>query len=134
LQDKLSLNLTNLAREWREIPQELDESLKGKLLNMPIDELWREIETLKNFRDEPLFPNLSKLAACIITMPHSNADAERAFCIVTDVKTKKRNRMGEESLNAIAVTRTSFSAKEIDCSTFPVRKEHLSKMNQSIYD
>jgi len=37
-------------------------------------------------------------------------------------------------LNAIAVTITSFSAKGIDCGEFEVRKEHLEKMNQSMYD
>ena len=101
---------------------------------MPIEEAWREIETLKNFRDEPLYPNLSKLAWCVISLPHSNADAERTFSIVTDVKTKKRNKMKAKTLSAIAVTRTSFSAKGIDCGEFKVRKEHLEKMNQSMYD
>jgi len=107
----LNLNTNNLAQEWRNIPIEIDEALRSRPLAMPLEEAWREISALKNFSDEPVFPELTKLARCAMTLPHSNAEAERIFSIVTDAKSKRRNRMGVENLNAIAVVRSSFSSK-----------------------
>jgi hypothetical protein len=46
----------------------------------------------KNFNDESLFPNLRKLATIVLTLPHSNAEAERIFSMVSNIKIKKSNR------------------------------------------
>lgn len=93
-----------------------------------------EMKAMKNGLGQQMFPNLAKLADVVLIMPHANADSERCFSIVTDVRTKKRNRMGGESLNAICVTRIAFKAKGIDCVSFKVRKEHLQKHNVSMYE
>lgn len=76
-----------------------------------------------------MFPNILKLAKMCLTLPHSNAEVERIFSIVTDVKTKKRNRLGHDTLNFIAVVRSSFSSKNMDCSNFQVTEKHLSLHN-----
>lgn len=88
---------------------------------------------MENGCGEVVFPNLSKLAECVMIMPHSNADSERIFSIVTDVKTAKRNRLGVESLNAVCVVRSSFRNKNVNSATFEVRKEHLDKHDTSKY-
>lgn len=94
-----------------------------------------EIGSLKNGASEKMFPELCKLASLVKILPHSNADSERVLSVVTDVRSKKRNRLGAESLNAISVSRISFRSKNIDCTTFQVTKEHLAKHNKNImYD
>jgi len=95
------LQYNNLEIEWRKLRVSLTETVKTKLLSYKIDEFWHYISNLKDFKDETMFPNLSKLAQIFLTLPHSNAEAERIFSIVTDVKTKKRNRLGNDSLNSI---------------------------------
>jgi len=40
-------------------------------------------------------------------LPHSNAETERVFSVVTDVKTKKRNKISSEVMNAVSVIRFS---------------------------
>ncbi|KYN50011.1 hypothetical protein ALC62_00038, partial [Cyphomyrmex costatus] len=60
---------------------------------------------------------------------HSNAEAERIFSIVTDVKNKKRNRIDVTSLDAICKVRSSFQANNIDCRTFQVDSTHLELHN-----
>ena len=122
-----------LTIEWRMIGREIDGDQRKKLLEASVEEAWFEIDSLKNFRGEKVFPQLSKLARCVMSLPHSNAAAERAFSIVTDVKTQKRNRMGIESLNAIAVIRTSYVAKGVNCTSLAVKDQHFSKFNQEMY-
>jgi len=134
LQEKLSLDVNALAVEWRTMPMEVDGALKERLLSMPVPEMWSEIASLKDFSDKEIFPQLTQLACCVLSLPHSNADAERVYSIVTDVKTSKRNTLGQESLNAIAVIRSSSKSKGVSCSTFPIKKTHLDKFNKSMYE
>jgi len=101
---------------------------------MSVEDAWSELAALKNFRDELQFPQLSTLAACALSLPHSNADAERIFSIVTDVNTPKRNRMGIDSLNSIAVVRSAFASKNVTCKTCQETNAHLAKFNSSIYE
>ena len=102
-QTKLNLSAEKLAHEWRTAPIEIDGLLKTRILSMSLEGAWGEISSLRNFRDELIFPELSKLAVCVMSLPHSNAEAERIFSVVTDEKSKKRNKMGIDNLNAITV-------------------------------
>lgn len=42
---------------------------------------------------------------------------------------KKRNKIGNDSLNAVAIIRSSFQDKGINCTTFKVRKDHIDLHN-----
>ena len=54
--------------------------------------MWKNIIDCKNF-EVKMFPNLESLVEIIFSLPHSNAEIERIFSIVTDVKNKKRIRI-----------------------------------------
>ena len=47
----------------------------------------------KNFNDNFIFSNLSKFVKKRFALLHGNADAERMFSIVTDVRTKKKEEI-----------------------------------------
>lgn len=76
-----------------------------------------------------MFPNLDKLVTAALSLPHSNAEAERIFSIVTDVKNKKRNQISIKNLSAICKIRSNFQATNINCHTFQVDAEHLKLHN-----
>ena len=38
---------------------------------------------------------------CLLALPHTSADAERVFSQLTLIKTKQRNRIGNELLNSL---------------------------------
>lgn len=80
-----------------------------------------------------MFPNLEKLEYAILSFPHSNAEAERIFSIVTDVKNKKRNPITIETLNVICKIRSSFQAKNTDCRSFQVDSRYLKLHNSQKY-
>ena len=133
LQEILALDANALALEWRTIPQEINGIARERLQKMPVAEAWVELSEMRNYNEEPMFPQLSKLAKLVLSLPHSNADAERCYSIVTDVKTTKRNRLGSENLNAIAVVRTAFAQKNVSSSSFLVKQAHLDKFTNDIY-
>lgn len=127
------INFDEAEIEWQRLLI-IDNEKKVHLKTQPLDEMWQEISLITDFTDALLFKNISALARLAMTMPHSNAEAERIFSIVTDVKTKKRNRIGAEALNAVCVIRSSFQSKNIDCTSFKVEQKHIDGHNsQNLY-
>lgn len=101
---------------------------------MTPEEFWAKMYNARDFLDNMQCPQLVKLAQLVLIIPHANADSERTFTIVTDTKTKKRNRMGNGLLNAICVTRVAFRTKNIDSVSLEITEKHLEKHNASMYD
>lgn len=81
-----------------------------------------------------MFPNLELLVESVLTFPHSNAEAERIFSIVTDTKTKKRNNLADDTISAICKIKSSFQAENITCVNFEVDSRHIELHNtQNLY-
>ncbi|KAF0721114.1 protein FAM200B-like [Aphis craccivora] len=57
-----------------------------------VEEFWHQISKLENYSELFMYKNRTDLAKLCLCLPHSNAEAERMFSIVTDVKTKKLTR------------------------------------------
>lgn len=128
------IDITKLAFEWNILPSTFDEEQKKILTSLELDEMWHKIVTYKDFNDEIIFPNLKLLIEVVLSFPHSNAEAERIFSIVTDVKNKKRNRLSNDTVSAICVVRSSFQAEGINCINFEIDPRHLELHNtQNLY-
>lgn len=122
------------VEEWREILYFYSEEQLIKLKNLGIPEFWQEVSTAKDFSSDILkFSNICTLAKLVLSLPHSNASAERIFSILNDVKTKKRNRLGDNTVNAVTIIRSSFQDKNQTSADFKVTNEHIQLHNQNIY-
>lgn len=127
LNENVELNI--LQSEWRRMNILINGNEKARLLLLPIDEFWYCISSMKDYFDTYLYQNIYKLAKSCLSLPHSNAEAERIFSIVTDVKTKKCNRIRDDTLNSVAVIRSAYGAKNINCLNFEVTKKYLALNN-----
>ncbi|XP_066603455.1 zinc finger protein 862-like [Prorops nasuta] len=107
-------NKNELAMEWRQLPL-IEDSDREILQGLDIIPFWNKVFTLKNFDNNKLFPNLEILVKMLLSLPHSNAEVERIFSIVTDVRSKKRNTICGDLLNAICKIRSSFQAQVKNC-------------------
>lgn len=105
----------------------IDEIVRFK--GTKITSFWREMRDKANFAGDKLFPNATKLAELVLSLPHSNADAERIFSMMKDVKTDKRNRLDDANLNGILTFRSSMR----DSNEFKVENDHLMKFNKDMY-
>ncbi|KYN09439.1 hypothetical protein ALC57_18445 [Trachymyrmex cornetzi] len=129
-----NIDITQLDFEWRILPSIFDDEQTKELASLEIDEMWGKILAHKDFNDEIMFPNLQLLVEAVLSLPHSNAEAERIFSIVTDAKNKKRNRLSNDTVSAICVTRSSFQAEGINCTNFEIDPRHLELHNsQNLY-
>ena len=106
------IDASSIFVEWRNLAVQFNDNERKQLESLRVDEFWWEVGKLEDFEQGKKYSNLCKLANIVMSLPHSNADAERIFSVVTDVRTKKRNRIGSEVMNAITVTRSAFSELE----------------------
>ena len=84
--------LQSLDDEWQNLPNvTFPEELLHNSKNA--EQFFIGFSKLRNDEDEPLFVALPKFAINILTLPTSNADAERIFSKINLTKTKIRNRL-----------------------------------------
>lgn len=114
--------------EWHTIAINFvdNEIEKERLSNLSAEEFWSQLGQIKNFQDKFEYKHVAELAKWCMSLPHSNAETERVFSVVNDVKSKKRNKLGSESLDAVAKIR--FSSKTC-CQKFSVTDKHIALMN-----
>lgn len=126
---KYNINVNLLIQEWLTMEFNFSEAQKQDLCKLDIEEFWSKISKCKDFNNKLLFPNFSKLIKIVLSLPHANADAERIFSIVTDVRTKKRNKLSNEILNSICIIRSHLQSNSLNCISFTCSASHLKRHN-----
>ena len=62
---------------------------------------WHKVGQLKDLTGQPRYPVLTRLAKAVLIIPHGNADVETSFSKMGLNKTKLRNSLGTDTLNAL---------------------------------
>ena len=89
-------------------------------------DFWSAILMYKNNMGEQSFKDYASYALACLTTRTSNAIVERIFSYVTNIKTKQRNRMSIEMLEAILRIRTNLHFGEECCRDFEVTDKMVS--------
>lgn len=110
-----------LDNEWRNlgsmpIPQRLKECDIGKV------KLYKKLKNVQDNAGVQIFNNFATFALQVLSLPTSNADAERLFLKLSLIKTKSRNSLQLTSINAL--NSVSEAVKEQGgCMNFNPSKE-----------
>ena len=64
--------------------------------DMPIDRFWREVGALKTGEDL-LYKLVSRLAAVMLVVPHSNASPDRIFSMINKNLSQERSRLNKDT-------------------------------------
>ncbi|KAL6265679.1 hypothetical protein P5V15_002478 [Pogonomyrmex californicus] len=91
--------------------------------------MWKEILQRQYLNNEIKYPNLRAFLNSTRAFPNSNAAPERIFSLLTDVKTKKRNRLSSTIVNAICVLKSALKAKNETALNMKLDEKHLSFMS-----
>ena len=122
-----------LKAEWRLIYW--DFYSRPELDMRSVDEMWKTVLSSKYANGNVKYPQLTKLVRYIRSLPHSNAAAERTFSLLTDILTKKRNRLSVDSINAIAVVQSAVQQQEKTARTVMISDDQLSRMSsENLYE
>lgn len=63
------------------------------------------MRNITNESGEFLFRDLANFALCVLSLPHSNAECERVFSSINLIKTKTRNRLITDTINALLLAK-----------------------------
>lgn len=121
---------SNLAfTEFSKIKNYFSVGEKEQLKQKPAVAFWSELKIMKNFNDQYVFRNISNIVTSILIIPHGNADVERTFSAMADIKTKKRNKLSIELLSCMLRVQLDLKQNKNCCLTYTFNDNHLSKMN-----
>ena len=119
--EKLSCsgNLKGLEAEWRRLP--FEDAISSELLSnvddeVEFEEFWNIVMKLRDEHGSPKYLDLTVLVSAVMTLPHSNADAERAFSMLTEVVTNLRTHLAHETVDAICVMKSGVIANGSVCN------------------
>lgn len=118
----------NLKHEWLALPADITIEDKERLSKLNLDEMWKELlqrQLLNNFK----YPSLRNLLNAVRALPNSNADPERTFSILTDLKSKKRNSLSSTSVNAACVLKFALKSRGETALSMQIKNKHLSLMS-----
>ena len=75
---------------------------------MWISSAWNEVACLKKVDSQVRFAIRLRFMKCLLVLPHSSASAERVFSQLTLIKTKQRNRIGNELLISLLTVKCNI--------------------------
>jgi len=94
--------------------------------------LWDEVCLYRDATGENTYKGLAEFAQRILCMPHSNAEIERVFSRMNIVKSKLRNSMSVELLNAILTIRSGLHRDIKACCDYEISKVVTSLIGTSL--
>ena len=119
-----------IGNEWRSL-FELSPEIKEQWSKLSFDEMCIAIGVFTTNKGGKMFSKLSSLLSHVRTLPHSNAEAERAFSMLTDAKTRKSNRLGIRTVNSICVTHSALRARNETARTTRMTWKHFNLMDSA---
>lgn len=86
------------------------------------EKFWFEVHRYTDASGVNPFQEVTELAVSILSLPHSNVEVERLFSQLNIVKSKLRNRLNTESVNALLAVRSGLKRVEKCCSSYNLPK------------
>ena len=131
---KSKFNSVFVVNEWHLLPFTFSEEAKEKLQVLSLPHFWYEMSIVTNAEDEPILSNISEVAQLCLSLPHSNADVERYFSTVTQIKTRNRNRLNTKTVAALTRIKLDLKNKNVHSYDYKVTDNMLNLFNDSMYN
>jgi len=84
---------------------------KQNFSKLNFDNMWKAILQRRHTNNVPKYSNLTNIINTIRTLPNSNADPERMFSLLNNLKTKTRNSFSTVSVNAIRMFKSALKTR-----------------------
>nr|XP_033335269.1 uncharacterized protein LOC117225674 isoform X1 [Megalopta genalis] len=110
-----------------------DKVLKEQLMGLGIHAFWQEIYNMSDIGAKRRFENIYNLAMTCLSLPHSNADTERFFSMVSEIKTAGRDRLKSDTIAALCRIKLEFKNTGTVCSNYIISDDYLKNFNQDMY-
>jgi hypothetical protein len=102
-----------------------DTQTSSKSADIDVAAYWKSVSATSNV------PTLVKLARAMLILPHGNANVERVFSMLTDIVTKKRSNLGQDTVKALIVTKSCLETMNWSSSSLPITDGLLQKASDA---
>lgn len=96
--------------------------------NTSSTEFWCEVRAYKDIIGQNPFEDLADFVISLLILPISNAEVERLFSLMNNIKTKKRNALQVEMLNSILMVQDCMRRENCCCYNKEIPKEIVKKI------
>ena len=110
--------------EWRK--HYLDEELSAQLDTV---KYWTIVFSRKNDAGLQCYPNLYQIMSTLLSLPFSNASAERFFSQLNLTKTTERTRLKNETVRGLMHTVYYSKNKELSAHSMQIDEKLLKAIN-----
>lgn len=114
--------ITKIYYQWSKLSYVKWQNVKSTI------SFWAEVEEYRDSSNENPFKELVNLALKCLVLPWSNGDVERTFSQMKNVKTSSRNRLHQDTINAILTTRAGLRRIEKCCFNYEFPSSVLSQI------
>ncbi|XP_014474937.1 PREDICTED: uncharacterized protein LOC106744562 [Dinoponera quadriceps] len=118
----------SLRKEWFALTTDFTIKEKLNMSNLSFDDMWKEILHRPAQSCTYKYPNLRNILSAIRALPNSNADRENTFSILTNLKSKKRNKLSSVCVNATCVLKSALKMRGESAINMEITSQHLSRM------
>ncbi|RLU15716.1 hypothetical protein DMN91_011471 [Ooceraea biroi] len=118
----------SLKYEWFILLADFTAEETQNLSLLDFDDMWKKMLQRQLSNGVYKYPNLRNLLSAVRCLPNSNADSERTFSILTDIKSKKRNKLSSTCVNAICVIKSALKSRGEIAANMKINEQHLSCM------
>ncbi|KAL0812029.1 hypothetical protein ABMA28_009423 [Loxostege sticticalis] len=108
-----------------------DDEAIDKLLQQWHGISYAEVRKYTNAAGINTFQELSDLAISALSLPHSNAEVERAFSAMNIVKNKLRNKMAVKTLNSILLIRNQLKIMKENCFSYELPADVITAIGSN---
>ena len=113
-----------LKDEYEDLQLMEDKEIPNGHDDRRLDAVWSDILSLKTPLGEPRFATLKRVMTPLLSLPHSNADCERAFSMVGKIHTEFRKSLNADTITAYLQCKLNFDA---NCHEFDVTPSMLRR-------
>ncbi|KAL0861645.1 hypothetical protein ABMA27_009139 [Loxostege sticticalis] len=96
-----------------------------------IDKLLQQLRKYTNAAGINTFQELSDLAISALSLPHSNAEVERAYSAMNIVKNKLRNKMAVKTLNSTLLIRNQLKIMKKNCFSYELPADVITAIGSN---
>jgi len=118
-----------LKKEWIALPLGFTLEEKQNLSKLNFDNMWKKILQCQYPNNIAKYPTLTNVLNTVRSLPNSNADPERIFSVLNDLKTKKRNKLSSATVNATCVFKSALKARKESAINTIIEEKHLYLMS-----
>lgn len=91
-------------------------------------DFWQEVASYKDASFQNPFQELSNFTMMLLVLPWSNAEVEKAFSMLNNLKTSSRNRLKTDMINTILTVRMGLARMSKCCHNYVLPEQVLKQI------